>query len=184
MSTRRELFFYLAAGSLLFAGTVVAQDAPSLGDIARQQRQQKVQSKSVSAKSSNSAAKIITNEEISKGAESQPGAEISTAAKAGENAPQPASQDAKQSPEDLRSEILSQKSQIASLQAQIDEVNESIQFAPPNCVTNCAQWNQQQKEKQQQVERARTQLEDLKKHLAEIQESARKQGLGSAIYEP
>ena len=180
MSTRRGLFVHLSAGVLLLAGTVAAQDSPSLGDLARQQRQQKVQSKSVSAKSSNPSAKIITNEELSKGA----GSESPTAAKAGESATPSASSDTKQSPEDLKSEILLQKTQIASLQTQINEVNESIQFAPPNCVSNCVQWNEHQKEKQQQVERARTLLEELKKHLGEMQESARKQGLGGAIYEP
>lgn len=105
MSTRRGLFVHLSAGVLLLAGTVAAQDSPSLGDLARQQRQQRVQSKSVSAKPSNPGAKIITNEELSKGA----GSESPTAAKAGESATPSASPDTKQSPEDLKSEILLQK---------------------------------------------------------------------------
>ena len=70
------------------------------------------------------------------------------------------------------------------MQGQVDDLNESIRFAPANCVANCVAWNEHQKEKQQQVERMQAQLEDMKKHLDEMQESARKQGYGSSVYDP
>ena len=66
----------------------------------------------------------------------------------------------------------------------IEKVNASIQFAPGNCVAGCVQWNEHQKQKQQEVERARAQLETQKKRLGSMQESARKQGYGSAVYDP
>lgn len=79
---------------------------------------------------------------------------------------------------------MAQKNQIAQLQSQISILNASIQFAPANCVVNCVEWNQHQTEKQQQVEQMKAQLEDQKKNLDEMQESARKQGYGTSIYDP
>jgi chromosome segregation ATPase len=84
----------------------------------------------------------------------------------------------------MKSQIQAQKSRIAELQKQIDELDGSIRFAPGNCVRNCEQWNEHQQQKQQQVEQMRTQLEEQKKQLDEMQESARKQGFGSSVYEP
>jgi peptidoglycan hydrolase CwlO-like protein len=79
---------------------------------------------------------------------------------------------------------VAQKNQVASLQGQIDELSESIRFAPANCVANCVGWNERQREKQQRVERMQAQLEDMKKRLDETQEAARKQGYGSSVYDP
>jgi peptidoglycan hydrolase CwlO-like protein len=76
------------------------------------------------------------------------------------------------------------QSQIASLQRQIDDINESIHFAPGNCVENCAQWNERQQEKQRQVEGMQAQLEEQRKRLVEMQDSACKQGYGSSVYDP
>jgi hypothetical protein len=45
------------------------------------------------------------------------------------------------------------------------------------------QWNERQKEKQDQVESMKAQLEEQKKQLENMQESARKQGFGSSVYE-
>ena len=70
------------------------------------------------------------------------------------------------------------------MQRNIDKVNGSIQFAPGNCVAGCVQWNERQKQKQQEVERARAQQETQKKRLESMQESARKQGYGSSVYNP
>jgi len=77
-----------------------------------------------------------------------------------------------------------EKHQVSSLQSQIDQLSESIRFAPANCVANCVQWNERQREKQQQVEQMKSQLEDLKKRLEDMQEQARQQGYGSSVYDP
>jgi hypothetical protein len=45
-------------------------------------------------------------------------------------------------------------------------------------------WNERQREKQQRAERMQAQLEDQKKRLDDMQESARKQGYGSSVYDP
>lgn len=66
----------------------------------------------------------------------------------------------------------------------MDELSESIRFAPANCVANCVGWNERQREKQQRVERMQAQLEEQKRRLDDMQESARKQGYGSSVYDP
>jgi hypothetical protein len=163
----------------LVAATAYAQDSPSLGDLARQQRQQKEQSKTTSSKDAKSS-KVITNEELPGHSAMAAGSVVNA-----EVTPQPVSSEGpKQPAEHWRSQILAQKNQIATMQSQVEDLNESIRFAPANCVANCVAWNEHQKEKQQQVERMQAQLEDMKKHLDEMQESARKQGYGSSVYDP
>jgi len=170
----------------LAVGTGYAQDSPSLGDLARQQRQQREQSKTAAGKDAKSP-RVITNEEIPGRAALAAGSVISGQEE--EAAQAEPSSGAKQPAEHLpaehwKSQILAQKNQITALQRQIAELNESIRFAPANCVANCVAWNEHQKGKQEQVERMQAQLEDQKKQLDEMQESARKQGYGSAVYDP
>ncbi len=79
---------------------------------------------------------------------------------------------------------MSQKAAVDSLKQQIEELSSSIHFAGANCVANCAQWNERQKEKQDQVESMKAQLDAQQKHLEEMQDAARKAGFGSSVYEP
>lgn len=205
----RKLLMLLAAIGLLCAGSALAQDdAPSLGDVARQSRQQKVQkdaqsqTKDASAKSapnkdaqaSGSDAKdapapkathVITNEELPHGglaADSGRSFESTDSSKASDLPP--ASGDHNAQAEQWRSQILAQKNSIASLQQQIDSVNDSVHYLGGNCVANCVAWNEHQKQKQDEVETMKSQLADQQKHLEEMQDAARKQGFGSSVYEP
>ena len=66
----------------------------------------------------------------------------------------------------------------------IESVSDSIHYAGANCVANCESWNEHQKQKQDQVEAMKSQLADQQKKLEDMQESARKQGFGSSVYEP
>ena len=180
MGTRCKLILVLTAAVCLAAGTAKSQDSPSLGDLARQQRQQKEQSKIAPGKEAKSS-KVITNEQIPE----HPEVSTATTANGGERTAQPGTASGpKQPAEHWKSQILAQKHQVASLQGQVDELNESIRFAPANCVANCVGWNERQREKQQQVERMRAQLEDQKRRLDDMQDSARKQGYGSSVYDP
>ncbi|MGA8442905.1 MAG: hypothetical protein WB762_28070 [Candidatus Sulfotelmatobacter sp.] len=180
MGTRYRTLLLFTAMVSLVGGTAHAQDAPSLGDLARQQRQQKEKSRTAASKDA-SSPKVITNEQISGHAS----VALPPVATTGEKTPPPASSDsAKQPAEYWKSQIGDQKSRVAALQSQVAELSESIRFAPGNCVANCVEWNEHQKEKQQQVERMQAQLEDQKKQLEEMQDSARKQGYGSAVYDP
>jgi hypothetical protein len=174
--------FLGVAGLFLLATTGYAQDSPSLGDLARQQRQQKEKSKTVQGKDAKTS-KVITNEEI----HSQPGTAPAPDAgePAGSTPPSNVSANGgKQTAEAWTSQISAQKSQIASLQKQIEGINQTIQFAPANCVANCVQWNEHQQAKQRQAEGMQVQLEEMRKRLEEMQDSARKQGYGSAVYDP
>jgi hypothetical protein len=179
MGTRCRIFLLFTAVISLAALSANGQDAPSLGELARQQRQQKEQSKTSPAKDSKSP-RIITNEEIPEHAEPSSLHKISAQEKA-----MPASPSGpKISAEQWKSQIFAQKNQVATLQNQIDELNESVRFAPANCAANCVGWNERQREKQQRAERMQAQLEDQKKRLDDMQESARKQGYGSSVYDP
>jgi hypothetical protein len=81
-------------------------------------------------------------------------------------------------------EIQAQKNSMVSLESQMNLLNDSIQYASGNCVSNCVQWNERQKQKQDQVESMKGQLEEQQKHLEELQDEARKHGYGSSVYDP
>jgi hypothetical protein len=181
MSIKCKLILVLTVAACLFAGTANSQDSPSLGDLARHQRQQKEQSKTGQGKDAK-ASKVITNEEIPEHT-GPAGAPAAGGAASQSSSPAP-SDGAKQQPEHVKSQILAQKNQIATLQGQVDELNESIRFAPANCVENCVGWNERQREKQERVERMQAQLEEEKRRLEDMQDSARKQGFGSSVYDP
>jgi hypothetical protein len=179
VGTRCKLIFVITAAVGMVAGTAKGQDSPSLGDLARQQRQQKEQAKTAPGKDAK-ASKVITNEEIPERTGPAPAAGGQTS----QNSMPVPSNGAKQAPEQVKSQILTQKSKIATLQGQVDELNESVRFAPANCVENCVGWNERQREKQQRAERMQSQLEEEKRRLEDMQDSARKQGYGSSIYDP
>jgi chromosome segregation ATPase len=180
MGAKRNVILVVAAAVSLFAGVVYGQDSQSLGDLARQQRQ-KEQSKAAQGKDAK-PSKVITNEDVPEQAGPEPGPLAS--GEESRNSRPASSNGGKQSAEQVKAQILEQKNQIAALQKQLDEINESIRFAPANCRANCVQWNERQREKQQRVERMQAQLEEEKTRLEEMQESARKQGYGSSVYEP
>jgi hypothetical protein len=163
------------------------QDSQSLGDVARKARQQK-QDKETQDKTGPTPApatpKVITNEEISEHSEatsdvSGSGGKDHVAADSHSS-----SGGAKAPAEQWKSQIRAQKDTVSTLQSNIDKLQDSIQYAPANCVSGCVQWNEHQQQKQQQVERMRAQLEIQKQHLEEMQESARQQGYGSSVYDP
>jgi hypothetical protein len=159
------------------------QDAPSLGEAARKTRQQeKAQPGNSSA--TPKAAKVVSDED----APQPPREPASSSASGDQGSPasnaKSASVTQKRSAAEWKQLILAQKSGINAMQAAIDKLDESIQFAPANCVAGCVQWNERQLQKKQEVERARAQLEEQKKRLADMQEAARQQGYGGSVYDP
>jgi hypothetical protein len=120
MGTSCKLTFILGAAAFLIAANACAQDSPSLGDVARQQRLQKEQSDTAPGKDA-AAPRVITNEEIPEHTGPEPAVVAGS-----ENGPLPASAGGvKQSAERWKAQILAQKAQIASLQKQMDKVNQS-----------------------------------------------------------
>ncbi len=163
----RRFVQFLAVISV-FVWLAAAQDAPSMGDVARQARQQK-QSKDAQSKAApaSKTSKVITNDEIPESPKLRTGR------------PPPRMKftlklPRRQRPEERSSrpssgslQILAQKNIVSSLQSNIDKLNDSIQFAPGNCVAGCVQWNERQKQKQQEVDRMRSQSGNAKETFTE-----------------
>ncbi len=156
----------LALGSAAFG--------QSLGDVARQTRQ-KEKSKGKAAK------KVITNEDLPANSDVNPGPQETIGKMEAVSSQAPS---AGQSAEQWKSQILAQKNAIANMQAQIDKVSSSIRFVEANAYVNGVQYNQHQVKKQQEVANLQTQLAEQKQRLSEMQEAAKKAGMGSAVYDP
>ena len=188
MLTRR--LFVPAAAAFLFASFALAQDSQSLGDLARETRLHARQAdaqaatQTPDAASSNTApakpSHVITNEDL------PDHSELAVASLSGAH-PAPSTtpsnyQASNSSAEQWRSQIQQQKHSIALLQRQIDTMGD--QTGPRNCRRGCGQWNARQQERQGQVEGLRAQLQEEQRRLEELQDSARKQGFGSGVYDP
>jgi LAS superfamily LD-carboxypeptidase LdcB len=179
-------FLLCFVGLTLFALLAKGQDdQQSLGDVARKTREQKLQSKDAQSKTKTAAKapRVITDEEVAHSTTDPTAAgsgrnDSSTAASATDSAP------GKLPPDQWKSRISAQKNAVSTLQSNIDKVNESIQFAPGNCVSGCVQWNERQKQKQAEVERMRAELAEQQKRLDEMQDAARQQGYGSSVTDP
>jgi len=162
--------------AILLAGLLLSLAAvsygQSLGDVAREQRQKKQQ------QNPKTAPKVITNDDVPAHIEQD------------DASPTPAHQDSpnssmgSRSPEQWKAEIAAQKNKVASLQSEIDRLSSSIHFAPGNCVRNCVQYNERQVQKQDEVQRLQGQLEQAKTKLEDMQEAARQEGFGNAVWEP
>lgn len=188
----RKAFRVLVLCSIFCVLFALGQDQPSLADAARQARQQKQQkgAQATDAQSKDSpgkdaqpakAQKVITNDEIP---EHSPASPASPDQPRGVSYSPSPSGGAKIPPEQWKSQILAQKNMVSSMQHDMERLNDSIRFAPVNCAANCVQWNQRQRDKQQEVERMQAQLDEQKKKLEDMQESARRQGYGSSVYDP
>jgi hypothetical protein len=158
--------------SLALVGAIYGQ---SLGDVARQTRQ-KERARAKAAK------KVITNEDI-------PESPIPTPSQheaGGKTDPATASADspAPRSALEWRSMILAQKDHIETMQAKSNKLNASIHFVAANAYVNGAEYNQYQVKKQQEVKNLQKQLEEEWKKLSDMQEAARKEGMGGAVYDP
>jgi hypothetical protein len=166
----------------LLAAVSYGQDSQSLGDVARQARQKKTQVNDTPGKDLQSR-KVVTNDEIPEQAAST--ADGSGADQSHDLASHhTSSEPGKLSAERWKGLIQAQKNVVSSLQEQIDKLNSSIHFVEANLYVNGPQYNKRQAQKQQEVERAQAQLEEQKKRLEDMQESARKQGYGSSVYDP
>jgi hypothetical protein len=172
---------FVLLGVVALASFAIGQDSPSLGDIARQAKEQK-QKKEAQGKAAQDSKppKVITNEEMPAKPESSyarpTGRPQGTGVVPAENVEMSAGI--------WKSQIQNQKNVISSQQAMIDKINDSVRYAPANCVSGCVQWNERQQQKQQEVEKMQGQLEEQKKNLEQMQEAARKQGFGSSVYDP
>jgi hypothetical protein len=175
-----QMFLKASVVALLMSSVAYGQ---SLADIARDNRNKQ------EAKAASTAAKpkVITNDDLSGNSEtSQSGRRINTDAPKPLSSSQSASRQSAehQSAEEWKRLILAQRSAIAAQQAQVDKLNASIHFVPANLYSNGFQYDQHQVQKQDAVARMQEQLEEQKKSLVQLQEAARRDGMGSAVYDP
>ena len=147
----------------------------SLGDVAREKRQKQ-------AKDAHPTRKVVTNEDIPES--SEPTSSTSVGTDEHSAAPSSPAANDTHSADQWKAKIEAQRNSVASLQNQIDKLNSSIHFVEANHYYNGVQYNERQVKKQEEAQRLQKQLDEQKKQLEDMQESARKSGLGSSVYEP
>jgi len=205
MSPIRKILLMISTCAFLGAVASCAQDEPSLGDAARQARLQKqkkeaqakdaapkdgtakdaatdeAQSKGVAKDTQiTKMARVVTNDEIPE--------HVATkglpASKATDPNNPPVDYEGQAPADYWKQQIEAQKNNIAAGQSQLSMLIESIRYAGGNCVSNCAQWNEQQQKKQAQADSMKSGLEQMQKQLEAMQDMARQQGYGSSVYDP
>jgi hypothetical protein len=156
------------------AGSVFAQ---SLGDVARQQKQNSAQSKPAPKKVI-TEDDLPTQESISTGSSDAKATDTSKEVKQGDS-----TADKMKSADDFKAAIQTQKQNVDSLQKQVDDMKASVHFVEANRYSNGVQYNEHQIQKQKEADRMQKQLDEEKSRLQDMQEQARKAGFGSAVYE-
>ena len=195
MSLRRRILIIIAT-TLTCASLVVAQDSQSIADIARQARQKQQQQAQAQATAASDASAtspqpadpnaktpkathVYTNDEIPE----HTGPDLPSGRQRSSD-PSPTNyRGGKQPAEQWKSQILQMKHSIASLQRQIENVQNSVHFAGGNYERHVL-YNDRQRQKEQQVENLKSQLAQQQKRLEDMQEEARHQGYSSAVYDP
>jgi hypothetical protein len=172
----------LLAMVLLSAGVLFAQEA-SLGDVGRQQRSKQ------KAKLARTAAKLVTDDDMPKRSDAPMESDKAKEDEKDERAPNRDSRESSpapnsQSAEYWKAQILMQKRSVSAQQEQVNQFRESIHFVEANRYVNGAQYNEQQRRRQIQLDQMEKQLEQQKKRLADMQDSARKAGFGNSVYDP
>jgi ElaB/YqjD/DUF883 family membrane-anchored ribosome-binding protein len=173
-----------------------AQDAPSLGDVARQSRVEKQQpdqnnptpapaSKSSSDETTQQSSAqpktshVITNEDLP-----EHNAAPAPAPDSNRGTLRPAVvHEIKRPPEYWKARALQLKNSIAQVQRHIDTLTDSLHAVLTNS-TDEPVWNYREKERQRQINDLQAQLSDLRRRLEDTQEAARRQGYGSSVYDP
>jgi hypothetical protein len=166
--------FALLATILLIAASSAGQ---SLGDVARQQKQQKQQTKTSTAQH-----KVITDDDLPAHTDDSDSSPSDNTARDKTGDPSPSSS-TKKTADEWKSQIQAQKAKVAALQTDVEKLNASVRYVTANAYSNGVQYNQAQLHKQQEAERLQKQLDQEKKALADMQEACRKAGFGSSVYD-
>jgi predicted RNase H-like nuclease (RuvC/YqgF family) len=146
----------------------------SLGDVAREQREKQ------QAKNSQAAPKVITNEDLGEPPDGSP-KNASEETKQNDHSSKPLGS---KTAEQWKAEIEAQKTAIANLRNRIDKVNSSVRFTQTAHSWNAVRHNERQEQKLDEVQQMQNQLAEEQKKLEQLQESARREGFGSSVYDP
>ena len=174
---------------LLLSAAALAQSGPSLGDIARANRE-----KQQAPQATGTRPKVITNADLPADPPGVPDADPSETMTmvSGVNHPfenradqRFAQQDRNQqrAGEQWRERIENQESRIAELQARIDQMNASIHSAGSGTLSE-GPYNRYQARQMQRVAQMQEMLDLQKRKLAMMQEEARHAGMHTNVYDP
>jgi septal ring factor EnvC (AmiA/AmiB activator) len=169
--------------ALLTLGMTSVALAQSLGDVARENREKASDSQTATA------TKVVTNSDLA--ADTDAGAEPASSNTAQE---QRANQNAirrsarqraaeQRTANQWKQQILAQKSRIASLQEQIDELK-SAMTASYGTVQYEAPYSRAQARSLQRLSQLQRQMEGQRARLADMQEAARRAGMHTPVYDP
>jgi hypothetical protein len=175
---------------LLLGTTALAQSGPSLGDVARANRE-----KQQAQQATGTRSKVITNADlpadppgVPESDASEPMTMVSGVSRPFENHSYDqrfARQDQAQqrAGEQWKERIQNQESRIAELQARIDQMNASIHSAGTGTLSE-GPYNRYQARQLQRVAQMQETLEVQKRKLAMMQEAARHAGMHTSVYDP
>jgi hypothetical protein len=177
---RQTLLKMLAIALLL----IPAAQGQSLGDIARANREkQKTEDPSATT------PKVITNADLPKDPnpaphddDAMPPVDAANSKAADHRSSQQAMTE-RRAAEQWKRQILGQKRKVANLQARVDQLNASIQAANGSVQYEGPNGRYQARQ-MQRVADIQLQLDEQKKALAEMQESARHAGMHTTVYDP
>jgi hypothetical protein len=186
IASRLRVIVLVPAVVLVLAAASLSQssDNPSLGDLARKQRQ-KQQDKDAKV----SPKKVVTNEDLSEHPEEPRDSTRNTSSPAtggshDASSVPPAPGDVMKTGEQWKAAIQQQKNAVANLKGYIDKLQDSIHFVEANRYRNGVEYNKVQAEKQKEAQRLQGQWDETQKNLEQMQESARKAGFGSSVWDP
>ena len=175
-----RIFLKISAIALLMSSAAYGQ---SLGDIARANRE-----KQNAENTSAAQPRVITNANLPKDpdsnqepAEAQSGTNASSTAADHRSAQQRLAE--QRAADQWKRQILAQKNKMATLQARIDQLNESIRSAGGS-VQYEGPYNRHQTRRLQRVAQIQLQLDEQEMKLDQMQEAARHAGMHTVVYDP
>ena len=176
----QRVFLKISAIALLMSSAAYGQ---SLGDVARANRE-----KQNAENTSAAQPRVITNANLPKDpdanqepAEAQSGTNASSTAADHRSAQQRLAE--QRAADQWKRQILAQKNKMATLQARIDQLNESIRSAGGS-VEYEGPYNRHQARQLQRVAQIQLQLDEQKMKLDQMQEAARHAGMHTVVYDP
>ncbi len=194
----QRMFLKILAIALLMRSVAFAQ---SLGDVARENREKKAED------ASTALAKVITNRDLPKDDEaSQDPADAPSGTDAASSKPADhASEDQRAAEQrathravqrsmqqrlaeqrvagQWKRQIVAQENRVAALQSRVDQLNASI-HATYGSTQYEAPYSRPQARQLQRVAQMQQQLDEQKMKLADMQESARRAGMHTVVYDP
>jgi hypothetical protein len=189
-----SLGFVVVAVTVFLASASLGQSScnpPSLGDLARKQRESKQKdakdAKDAPAKAKGAPAeakKVVTDEDMPEHAPDSDEAVAGPDGPHDEASVPKSADDVVRTGDQWKAAIAQRKAALADLKNRIDRLNGSIHFVEANAYRNGVEYNKKQEQKQQDVERMQAQYDDQKRDLEQMQENARKAGYGSAVWDP